>query len=70
MKTKAKKAPKVKKGFTKCPDCKAVYKTGGAHYMFCNAKTCDACGTTYPAVIEKVHGKRTCERCLQGPEEE
>ncbi len=55
---------KIKKGFTFCVDCSGQYKIGAPHYMFCGAKTCEDCGTTFPDIVEKdLDGRRICERC-------
>lgn len=51
--------PKVK-----CPDCGATYAQGAPHYMFCEAKTCENCGTTYSETIEPdENGNRICNDC-------
>ena len=60
----AKKKPKGKKGFTVCADCGGQYKIGAPHYMFCPAKSCEECGTTFSHIIEKGgEGRRLCENC-------
>lgn len=60
----------MKKGFTRCRDCGAEYKAGMPHTMFCEAHTCEECGTSSSQVIEKdSDGRRVCEKC-RNPEEE
>jgi hypothetical protein len=56
-----------------CTDCGGEYKAGQPHYMFCPAKTCSECGTTYRHVIEVVEDHepdedglpyRLCDDCI------
>ena len=62
----AKKKTKINKGFTVCADCGAQHKIGAPPYMFCPAKTCEDCDTTFGEVIEKdVDGRRICEGCQE-----
>lgn len=64
-------AKKLKPGYTVCPDCGGQYKIGAPHMMFCEAHTCEQCGTSYSSVIAKdSEGKRICDSCLFGEEEE
>jgi hypothetical protein len=42
------------------------YEPGAPHQMFCAARTCDGCGTTYGQVIEKnAAGERICAACRE-----
>ena len=69
-KNKNPKEKKLKPGYTKCPDCGGQYKIGMPHTMFCEAHTCENCGTSFGQVVEKdADGRRVCEQC-QNPEEE
>ena len=70
--TVAKKARHGKKNNDRilCPDCGGRYKAGAPHYMFCPAKNCTECGTTYSVVIQPDEdGNRICERCSDDLEE-
>ena len=58
-----------KPGYVICPDCNGEYKEGLPHVMFCEAHTCEECGTSYRNVVEKVDGHRVCEKCLERAEE-
>ncbi len=63
------KTKKPKKGFSICSDCGAEYMTGRPHMMFCEAHTCEDCGSSFGHVIEKDgDGRRVCG--CQNPEEE
>jgi hypothetical protein len=55
---------KIKRGFIACPDCGGQYKIGVPHYMFCQAKTCEECHTTFTVLIPKDDkGHRVCDNC-------
>lgn len=48
----------------KCTDCGMTYAAGASHQMFCEAKTCEACGATYDYVLEvDADGIQLCEEC-------
>ncbi len=55
-----------RKDLIKCHDCGMRYEPGAPHQMFCAARTCDGCGTTYGQVIEKnAAGERICAACRE-----
>ena len=65
-----KKSKKTEPGFNECVDCGAQHKIEAPHHMFCEARTCGVCGTTYGYAIEpNSDGQRECEACAN-PEEE
>jgi len=50
----------------RCPDCGGKYLAGAPHQMFCQAKTCSVCSTTYHYVIEpNKDGERICDKCQE-----
>lgn len=56
----------------KCPDCGFRYTAGAPHEMFCQAKTCVRCGTTFRDASE-LHGMedgKVCDDCLDDDERE
>lgn len=53
----------------KCADCGLSYKAGAPHNMFCHAKTCDECGTTFSYALPVYDSRvkpviRLCDTCL------
>jgi hypothetical protein len=63
---KKKTKTKAKRGYRVCADCGGQFKDGAPHQMFCPAKSCEDCGTTFSEVIEKdVDGRRICEGCQE-----
>lgn len=47
-----------------CPDCGMQYDPAQPHYMFCSAKTCERCGTTYDHILDTTEqGEQVCEDC-------
>lgn len=64
-------AKKLKPGYTLCLDCARPYKIGAPHMMFCEAHTCEQCGTSFSTALAKdSEGKRICDTCLFSEEEE
>lgn len=66
----AKTEKKIKKGYVKCPDCGGQYEAGALHYMFCPARTCSECGTTFGYVLpiwdsRVTPPERRCDDCTQ-----
>lgn len=67
---KAKAPKKTDCDKQKCPDCGAMFKVGAPHAMFCPARTCDFCGTSFGHVLD-VYDSRTnppqrkCDRCIE-----
>lgn len=59
-----------------CPDCTRTYTQGAPHRMFCAARTCRNCGTTYGHILpvydsrpdaldEEGQPERLCDNCLE-----
>jgi len=49
-----------------CPDCRETYEAGAPHHMFCDARTCEQCGTTQGCVIQlAADGRRICDECVE-----
>jgi len=53
----------------KCKDCGRSYQAGAMHSMFCPARTCDECGSTFSFVIPVYDSRvkppiRLCDNCL------
>ena len=59
-----------------CPDCKCEYTAGAPHGMFCSARTCRNCGTTFSYTIPVYDSRpealdedglpeRRCDKCLE-----
>ena len=76
-----KKTKKQKIKRVKCSDCNAEYQLGAPHGMFCHAKTCTECGTTFgyvlpiydsrPEAYDSVgNPSRLCEECQEVIESE
>ncbi len=64
-----KKVKQPKKGYTICKDCGNEYRIGAPHNVFCAAKTCSECGTTYSYVVPVYDSRvepsiRKCMGCL------
>ena len=66
---------KPKPVMTKCKDCGCNYAVGAPHNMFCPAKTCRECDSTFSYVIPVYDSRpealdedglpeRRCDRCL------
>lgn len=63
-----------------CPDCGDTYTAGAPHGMFCIARTCNVCGTTYGFVIRETGNtidvggeptpERICQSCIEDEEED
>lgn len=59
-----------------CPDCGAEYDRGAMHNMFCKAKACSECGTSFGYKLPVYDSRpesadedgdpiRLCEECLE-----
>jgi len=49
-----------------CPDCGVNFERGAPHFMFCLARTCDECGTTFGAALRRTEdGRRLCDDCAE-----
>lgn len=49
-----------------CHDCGGSYAAGAPHMMFCEAHTCEECGSSFSNVVEKNgEGQRVCDRCIE-----
>ena len=60
----AKKPKTPKPGYAICTDCGAEYKIGAPHQMFCEAHTCEECGSSFNTVLDKDdNARRLCDRC-------
>lgn len=49
-----------------CKDCGMEYEAGAAHSAFCEAKTCDECGSTVGYVLEIgaiEKDRKICDNC-------
>jgi DNA replicative helicase MCM subunit Mcm2 (Cdc46/Mcm family) len=61
---------KAKEVKVKCKDCGATFVAGAMHYMFCPARTCSECGTTFSYALPVYDSRvtpviRLCEDCTQ-----
>jgi hypothetical protein len=77
MQKKAKKKEKeLRVEYVKCPDCSTEYDSKAPHEMFCSAKMCSTCHTTFGYVLpvtgtdDDGNEERTCEECMDDDEEE
>ncbi len=53
----------------KCPDCGKNYTAGAPHKMFCEARTCSFCGSSFGHVLCIYDSRekpplRKCDRCM------
>ena len=60
----------------KCSDCGSEFAEGAPHRMFCDARTCRVCGTTFGYVLPVYDSRpealddagrpeRRCDRCIE-----